>query len=35
MAFPAYSPTPLGVKIPAVSAARTCLVASATEMGLR
>ena len=27
-AFPAYSPTPFGVKRPAVSAPRTCLVAS-------
>ena len=27
-AFPAYSPTPFGVKSPAVNAPRTCLVAS-------
>jgi len=34
MAFPAYSPKPFGVKIPAVKAPKTCLLASPTEIGL-
>jgi len=33
-AFPAYSPKPFGVKIPAVKAPSTCFVDSPTEMGL-
>ncbi len=33
-AFPAYSPRPFGVKIPAVKAPRTCLVDSPSEIGL-